>query len=238
MVEAVSPRFWLLRSPAAQQRVEKDGADYEPVICPAREGHRRIGKRIGELSIVVPPSGVKDFTWVWGRELLISQRVLHLFDQHHVTGFEVKPAKVSFSTASKTQPPDLFELVVSGWGGLAAPAAGASLVESCPACGFKQYAIAEPSLLIDPAAWDGSDLFFVWPLPGYRFASDRLAGILRQEGVSGLELIPAAEIPMKRGGTASPGSLARLMRESRARELEQRFGVSHWLVKTSRWRWH
>jgi hypothetical protein len=37
-----------------------------------------------------------------------------------------------------------------------------------------------------------SDLFIVWPLPKFLFASDRLAGILRQERVSGLDIITCA----------------------------------------------
>jgi hypothetical protein len=39
--------------------------------------------------------------------------------------------------------------------------------------------------LIDPAAWDGSDLFIVWPLPLFRFAGERLANILREEKLPG-----------------------------------------------------
>jgi hypothetical protein len=124
------------------------------------------------------------------------------------------------------RPPKLFEFVVTGWGGWAAPAAGVSLVESCPACGDKIYKIAEPSRLIDPAAWDGSDLFIVWPLPGYRFASDRLANILRQEKVSGVELAPAPKLPAERGVRVAPATLTACMPKDRARELSQRFGIS------------
>jgi hypothetical protein len=99
-------------------------------------------------------------------------------------------------------------------------------VESCPACGDKIYTIAEPSRLIDPAAWDGSDLFIVWPLPGYRFASDRLATILRQEKVSGVELVPAPKLPTERGARVAPATLTACMPKDRARELSQRFGIS------------
>jgi hypothetical protein len=99
-------------------------------------------------------------------------------------------------------------------------------VESCPACGDTIYAIAEPSRLIDPATWDGSDFFIVWPLPGYRFASDRLANILRQEKVSGVELVPAPKLPTERGAHVGPATLTSCMPKDRARELSQRFGIS------------
>jgi hypothetical protein len=88
------------------------------------------------------------------------------------------------------------------------------------------YKIAEPSRLIDPAAWDGSDLFIVWPLPGYRFASDRLATILRQEKVSGVGLAPAPKLPAERGARVDPATLTACMPKDRARELSQRFGIS------------
>ena len=98
--------------------------------------------------------------------------MLDLFDKHRVSGFEARPAKVAFPKKTQAYPPSLFELIITGWGGWAAPAAGLTLIESCPGCGHKVYAIAEASRLIDPAAWDGSDFFIVWPLPGYQFASD------------------------------------------------------------------
>ena len=100
------------------------------------------------------------------------------------------------------------------------------LVESCSGCGHKVYTVAKPSRLIDAAAWDGSDLFVVWPLPAFQFASDRLANILRQERVSGVKIIPAHEIHVERGAELIPGPLNWSMPEKRARELSRRFGIS------------
>lgn len=147
------------------------------------------------------------------------------FQKHRVTGFDVRPAKTAYPKGIKARPPELFELVVTGWGGWGAPAAGVTLAWSCSACGDKDYRIAEPSRLIDPAAWDGSDLFIVWPLPNFRFASSRLAGILRSEKILGVQLIPASKITVKRGAKVSPGPIAYSMPEERARELSRRFGV-------------
>jgi hypothetical protein len=89
-----------------------------------------------------------------------------------------------------------------------------------------QYSIAEPSRLIDAGAWDGSDLFVIWPLPRYRFGSDRLAKILRQEKITGVKLIPARDIPMKTGNTLSPGRLTHWMPERRAHELGDPLGIA------------
>jgi hypothetical protein len=83
-------------------------------------------------------------------------------------------------------------------------AAGLTVAKSCPDYNHRTYAIAEPSRLIDPAAWDGSDLFIVWPLPLFRFASEHLANILREEKITGVKLTPAVDIPLKRGNGATP----------------------------------
>jgi hypothetical protein len=224
--------FWLLRAPRTQPLVEETpDTKSERITCPAHEGHKRGGKRLGELSVIAHPNGIKDFTWTWLNDVLVSPRVVDLFDKHRVTGFEVMNARVFYPETIKAVPPEMLELVVTGWGGFAASAAGVTLAKWCPACEHKLYAIAEPSRLIDPAAWDGSDLFIVWPLPGYRFVSDRLASILRQERVSGIELISPARIPTKRGARVGPGTLTSSMPEHRAQELDRRFDVSHWLVE-------
>jgi hypothetical protein len=223
----MNSRFWYLDPPRLEGLAEEArDMDFEQILCPAHEGHRRGGKRIGALSVVVDPLRVGDFTFSWLSDVLVSRRVLDTFAKHRVTGFVVKPAKISYPATIEARPPDLFELVVTGWGGLAAQAAGVKLVESCRGCGQKIYTIAEPSRLIDARAWDGSDLFMVWPLPRYQFASDRLANILRQERVSGVKLVPAPQIPIERGGTATPAPLNWRMPEERARELERRFGIS------------
>jgi hypothetical protein len=208
--------------------------DWETITCPTNEGHLHVGKRITGLSAILNPSGVKDFTWTWDSDILVSQRVVDLFKKHHVTGFEVWPAKTAYREDIKEKPPRLFELVVTGWGGFAAGQAGVTFARWCPACDSKEYVIKEPSRLIDPAAWDGSDLFIVWPLPKYRFASDRLAAILRRERVSGVKLIPAKQIPIERGATLGPGPVDDCMPEARARELEARFDVAHWLLPARR----
>jgi hypothetical protein len=222
----ISQLFWHLDAPDERLAKSAPDTDYESVICPADPEHRRAGKRIGNLSVILDRRGVRDFVWTWYSDILVSRKLLDLFEKYRVTGYETAPAKASYRRGIKVQPPDLFELVVTGWGGWAAPAAGVRLEWSCKACGGNEYIIAEPSRLIDPAAWDGSDFFIVWPLPRYRFASSRLANILRQEKVSGVKLVPAPKIPVERGALLGPASITYWMPEGRARELGQRFGIS------------
>jgi hypothetical protein len=77
-------------------------------------------------------------------------------------------------------------------------------------------------------------MFVVWPLPRFRFISQRLASILHKEAVSGAMLVPALEIPVPSDAKACPGTLALSMPEKRAAELEQRFDVSNWRGNVSR----
>jgi hypothetical protein len=199
---------------------------FEQITCPSCNGHLRAGRRLGDLRVTIDPAGVKDFKWTWSHDILASERLLDVFLKHRVTGYEIRPATVSYSKRSPAKPPALHELIITGWGGMASSAAGLTVVESCPACNHRTYAIAAPSRLIDPAAWDGSDLFIVWPLPLYRFASDRLASIFRQEGITGVKLIRAPEIPFKPGNRATPGRLLDWMPASRARALGDRLGIN------------
>jgi hypothetical protein len=220
--------------PEDQAMVQWLDPEHEQMTCPDDPATLRSGPRLAGSTVRADPRALKGFAWYL--DPLISPKTLRLLRDEGVTGFETRPIKVVFPDDIELTPPGLHQLLVTGWGGFAAPAAGVRLVHACSTCGRRQYEIADPSRLINPAAWDGSDLFVVWPAPQYFFASDRLAGILRREQVSGLELIPAADIPREKGARIgiSPRALASFMPADRARELEHRFGLSNWLVEPGR----
>ncbi len=225
MAEMMTPKFWLLTYPDNQRPLERAAQPtYDETSCPSTDRHA-ICKRMGDLHVIAHPSGLRDFTWTWISDMLISPKALALFERHSVTGFEVRRVVAEYPNPIRAQPPELYEVIVTGWGGLPAREAGLTAMNSCPTCGYKKFSVAEPSRLIDPTAWDGSDIFMVWPLPRYRFVTDRLAGLIRKEKLSGAKLIPAQEIPMERGTTLNPGSLFEWMPEERASLLRQRFGI-------------
>jgi hypothetical protein len=225
MAETMTTTFWLIMPPERQRPLMRAAQPaYDETACPSTDRHA-ILKRVGDLHVIAHPLGLRDFTWTWPNDMLISPKVLALFERHRITGFDVRRAHAEYPKPIEAKPPELYEVIVTGWGGLPAREAGLSVAESCPACVRKVYALAEPSRLIDPTGWDGSDIFMLWPLPRHPFVSDRLASIIRQEKLSGVRLLPPQDIPIKRGTKLAPGSLFEWMPENRARRLIQRFGI-------------
>jgi hypothetical protein len=220
----MNARFWLLE-PAQTDTMATTTSEYQSIVCAA--GHRRARRqKIGELAVNFPAGRhLSDFEWTWLSDTLISEHALRVLQRHKVTGFAVGSVTAEFEKPDTRKPPPFFELVVTGWGGMAAPAAGVKVTDACLDCRFRQYTIADPTRLFDPTAWDGSDLFMVWPLPGFRFASDRLAGILRQERISGVKLVPPAQIEVKPGAKLGPGPLDAWMPQSRALQIGRHFDV-------------
>jgi hypothetical protein len=177
---------------------------------------------------------LKGFTWTSDHAPLISRKMLELFAEQRVTGFEAKPIKVLFpEDIELSSPPDLYQLFVTGWGGVVAPAAGASLTRSCSVCGLRKYLIEDPSQLIDAAAWDGSDLFFVWPFPRYFFCERSPCRYPSARKGLRTGAHPGAKYSLVKGNHGGGRSLS-VRPADRARELDQRFGVSDWLFDPAR----
>jgi hypothetical protein len=223
----MSANFWYLQGPQRDRELATWAHDVELdlITCPLVEDHKRTGKRLTKLSIILPSGPTKDFVWTWAGDLLVTEHCLAVLQSSKITGFEVKGAKVTHKHPSDLQPPKLYEFVVTGWAGLAAPESGLSLTNSCPACGDLEYSIANPVCLIDASSWDGSDIFIVWPLPLFRFADDRTADVIRREKLTGIKLLKASDVPLRRGVTLGPGRLSQWMPEERARDLGEPLGI-------------
>jgi hypothetical protein len=219
----MNTEFWLLESPETNTRIIAT-SPYRRITCAA--GHLSVRQsNFGELSVKLPVRSLTDFESTWDSRVVISERALQALKGNNVTGFEVRPVEAQYDTPTDIEPPPLFELAVTGWGGMAAPDAGIHLIASCRACQHREYRIADPTRIVDPATWDGSDLFMIWPLPAYPFVSNRLARILRRERLSGVELLPASRIDLKPGDRLTPGPLGTFMPENRALEIGRDFDV-------------
>ena len=217
------PKFWELVPPDDVNLADfSEQPRFEILKC-SEPGHREYpGKRLSPLSLKIKARALCDFTWTCFHNVLINDRVLDVLQAHKATGFEVRPAEMR--PKGHRQPvPRLHELIVTGWAGWVSPEAGLRLDYSCPKCPLRSYRVEHSDRLINPATWDSSDFFVVWPIPKIKFVSERIANILRHEGVTGVELRPAEQVMawMELG----PGSLAWHMPEARARELGEPLGI-------------
>ncbi len=218
--------FWNLRASESTARVAElvhEEMELEHVICPVDAGHRHAGKRLTNLSVALRGKGVEDFVWTWYSECLVQDHVLELFKARRFTGFDVKPAKARFKHRSE-QARTLWELIVTGWAGMAPPESGIKLIEHCPACRHQVYsACTHAERLIVPSHWDGSDFFIVWPLPNFIFVTDRVAKVVRENRLKGAVLKQPNELDLSGGFT--PGRLSYQMPPERARELGAALGI-------------
>jgi hypothetical protein len=220
-----------LRYPDSTRKLAEwvdDEIETEQVVCPVDPGHRRGGKRISNLSVVLPPGAVQDFVWTWYSECLIQDRTLELFRREGFTGFDVKPVKARFKKGTGT-PPQLWELVRTGWGGFAKRESGIQRIRYCDACQSVRYSgIKDATQLVDVNTWDGSDFFIVWPIPNFVFITQRVADCIRDYRMTGAVLERSDEYkpnPAVIEGF-SPGRLSYCMSESRARELGEAAGIA------------
>ena len=186
-------RFWYLDGPESTAKCADctEDVDWEWIKCPVHDGHQRAGKRIGELSVELPGGAVQDFVWTWLSECVVQDSVLELLRSHGLTGWEVRPVRARFKRSMDREPPRLWELVVTGWAGMASPKSGIHVVKRCDACGLVNYSAGNnpnPGSLIDMSQWDGSDIFMVWPLPRHIFVTGRLAQLLHDHRLTGARL--------------------------------------------------
>jgi hypothetical protein len=157
-------------------------------------------------------------------ECLVQQRVVELLRHNGVTGYALKEVEAAFER-HPMPPPRLWELVVTGWGGVAPPESGVRLLESCSTCGHRVFtAFSDASKLVDPATWDGSDFFMVWPLPRFIFVTEKIARIVRSEELIGVELVEASQLRLQ-GDTLTPGLLSDWFPRDVAAKLGRAIGI-------------
>jgi hypothetical protein len=133
--------YRLIHPPSSKMLAEWDETVKSVRIrCPINEMHARSGRRVGSLNLILPKKFHGDYIWTWYSDLLLNDRALELFRKNQFTGFEVESTRSRYK-GSDLSPPRLWELRVTGWGGLANPESGIVLDEPncCDACQFLAY---------------------------------------------------------------------------------------------------
>jgi hypothetical protein len=188
--------------------------DLEQIICPAVPDHRRGGKRLTDLCVVIPSLKVDDFVWTWQSECMIQEAILKMFKKEGFTGFEVKPVKFRFKRKSETKLPKLFEIVVTGWGGMGSAQSEVKMTYKCSACNDMEFkGVKSFANLLDEKQWDGSDFFIVWPYPRFIFITARVANFIKKHKMSGIKLQKPEDNNSSYDTGITPGRLSEYMPE-------------------------
>lgn len=240
----MNQKFWHLTSPDSTKGLVtwSDNVDVEGIKCPITSTHDRRGKRITDLDVLLTSKHIKDFMWTWINECLIQDNILSQFKDQGFSGFDVKPVSVGIKFKSKEydpcddnpgiktkdavqiEIPKLWELVITGWSGIAPPESGIRLWRRCIMCGLLKYkGDTNPLLLIDEKQWDGSDFFMVWPYPRYIFITDRAAKFIKEKKLSGVRLQRIEDLNLN--GGAMPGRLSYYMPDDRAYQIGEPLGI-------------
>ena len=191
--------------------------EYQMINCSMFPGHRRDGRRVSDLSIVIPCDPPPDVIFTWMSECIVQERALRIFKEAGLTGFATRPANARLKSNGKSVA--VRELLVTGWGGIAPADSGVKEVGRCAYCGHLRYSeLEEPRDLVSAKNWDGSDFFMIWPLPRFRFVTARVGEVCKESGLTGVLLERNFPAPQISSGF-SPGRLSYYMPPERAHAL-------------------
>lgn len=220
--------FYSFRRPG-ESRLEADwaeGNDY--VITSDGDTHSWLFQR--PFRCVVRKHQMADIIWSGWIQCLISDRVLNLFRDEGITGFEVHPADPRLMFPHDPKDAVFWLLTVTGWGGMARPDSGITRLEEDPSgLGRLVYSpCTNPGAIIDAKQWDGSDFFIVWPLPNYWWVTTKVAALLKRHKLKRFRLLPPQELSfsIKSGEVGfSPGRLRQYFSEDRAKQIGEPLGI-------------
>jgi hypothetical protein len=148
-----------------------------------------------------------------------------------VSGFEVVPAEVRLMFPHERHQAVFWQLWVTGWGGISSPESGIRQLEDPNRPGKLVYGpCTNLRAIIDPRQWDGSDFFFVWPLPAFWWITPKVVDILQQNKLKWFRLVPPEQLTTLKEETVDgiafmPGRLRYYFDDERARLIGEPLGI-------------
>lgn len=153
-----------------------------------------------DLTIVLPSPKIGDFVWTWGSECIVTDRVLSLFRQAGFTGFEARPVtieRIEYVSRKRTREmviPALWELLIKGKGGDAAPESGIRVIGEIEDTGILLYSSFRNGIIVDEANWDGADFFTVNGYPRFILVTERVKQLIMDRRLTNCALIPSHKL--------------------------------------------
>ncbi len=106
--------------------------------------------------------------------VLISESLRQTLESINASGYTLLPAEVKLGFEHRPEDSVFWQLVVTGWGGMASADSGVHelIRETAKA---KEFSLpTNPGKLIDSQQYDGSDFFRFWPYPFKIIVKDRI----------------------------------------------------------------
>jgi hypothetical protein len=126
--------------------------------------------------------------------VFISDKVRRLLEANDATGFELLPADAELFYSHPPDKGTFWQLIVTGWGGVASPESGVREVE-VEAGRAREFTVpTRPDALIDRSQYDGSDFFRFWPYPTDIVVTRRIMSLFDREGIKHCDFYPLVDL--------------------------------------------
>jgi len=175
--------------------------DWEPLVCSKDPGHQRAGRRLTDLFLEVLSWNVADFSRTMLSDVVITDHALEVLRGAGLTGFAVKPTRVSSFAAGvkRSEIPPLWEFVPTGTAGAAHPDSGIVELHRCEGCGLMSYSSFKNGIVVNEATYDGSDFFTVIEYPKYILVSPRAKQAIERNRLSNVGFISSSNLQWPKG---------------------------------------
>jgi len=178
-----------------------EGNDWEGIVCPDNEGHRRAGKRTTILRVDILSKQVVDFSSTILPYVVVTDKARCVLQTANLSGFRLEPVQVCGRPKGMAleSVPKLWELVVTGDGGFSHPDSGVKLKHNCQACGLVRYSAYEHGIVVDKNAYDGSDFFVVKEYPAYVLVNEKAKSAIVSAGLTGTNFVESSRLQWPKG---------------------------------------
>ena len=186
----------------------------------------RIGLHIGsprvDLRIILTSHKIGDFVWTWYSDCIVTDGVLNLFREAGFTGFQPRPVVIEkIKRLNRKQReeifiPPLWELVIKGKGGDAAPESGIHVIDR-DEDGDLRYSSFRNGIIVDESNWDGSDFFTVNGYPRYILVTERVKDLIISHQLTNCAIVPSHKLEW--GSNSRPEEWLEERRKMAGRDL-------------------
>lgn len=134
--------------------------DFESIGCPVYRGHTRLGRRIGQLGIVIGSLPKSEVLWTGTSELVVTDAFAAELRAQNFTGLSLEVVRVGVRRRLKGKAaPKLWVVAVQGSPARVTATQGLRPLFRCPHCGFEPYSSYPDGIQVDQASWSGADFF-------------------------------------------------------------------------------